>query len=90
MGGLDDDEARLQYVLSSALLYLDDPAGLEGLLRVLALDEEADPGAELRFHALLSLGIRGEEASFKDVASFLTSSDVGLRTVAVGCLRFFP
>jgi hypothetical protein len=89
LDGLDAEEAQLQYVLASALLYLGDPAGLEGLRAILALGEDADPGAELRFQALLSLGIRGEDRSFKDVANFLSSEDTGLRTVAVGCLRFF-
>ena len=88
--GLDEEEAQLQYVLSSALLHLGDPAGLEGLRGILSLGESADPGAGLRFQALLSLGIRGEEESFQDVANFLSSDDAGLRTVAVGCLRFFP
>jgi hypothetical protein len=89
LGGLDATEAQLQYVLSSALLYLGDPAGLEGLRGILSLGEDADPGAELRFQALLSLGIRGEDRLFQDVVYFQSSPDVGLRTVAVGCLRFF-
>jgi HEAT repeat protein len=88
--GLDDGDPQLQYVLSSALMNLGDPAGLEGLRGILSLGEGADPGAELRFQALLSLGIRGESESFQDVANFLGSDDVGLRQVAAGCLRFFP
>jgi len=90
LDGLEGEDPQLQYVLSSALLYMEDPAGLEGLREILSLGEEADPGAELRFQALLSLGIRGESETFQDVSNFLSSEDVGLRTVAAGCLRFFP
>lgn len=90
LDGLDEDDAQLQYVLSSALLHLEDPAGLEGMRRILAFGEEADPGAELRFHALLSLGIRGEAETIEDIRAFLIVDDAGLRSVATGCLRFYP
>ncbi len=88
--GLTDDEAQLQYVLSSALLHLDDPAGLDGLRQILALGEDADPEGKLKFHALVSLGIRGEPETFGDVSAFLESEDAGLRSLAAGYLRFFP
>jgi len=90
LDGLSEDEVQLQYVLSSALLHLDDPAGLEGLRKILALGEEADPEGKLKFHALVSLGIRGDPETFEDVSAFLESEDEGLRSLAAGYLRFFP
>jgi hypothetical protein len=88
--GMGDDEVQLQYVLSSALLHLDDPAGIEGLRRILALGEEADPEGRLKFHALVSLGSRGSPETFEDVSAFLEDEDQGLRSLAAGYLRFFP
>ena len=87
--GLGEDEVQLQYVLSSALLHLDDPAGIEGLRGILALGEEADPEGKLKFHALVSLGSRGSPETFGDVSSFLESEDQGLRSLAAGYLRFY-
>jgi hypothetical protein len=90
LAGLGEDEVQLQYVLSSALLHLDDPAGIEGLRGILALGEEADPEGKLKFHALVSLGSRGSSETFGDVSAFLESEDQGLRSLAAGYLRFFP
>jgi len=88
--GLGEDEVQLQYVLSSALLHLDDPAGIEGLRGILALGEEADPEGKLKFHALVSLGSRGSSETFGDVSAFLDDEDQGLRSLAAGYLRFYP
>jgi len=88
--GLGEDEVQLQYVLSSALLHLDDPAGTEGLRGILALGDEADPEGKLKFHALVSLGSRGAPDTFGDVSAFLESEDQGLRSLAAGYLRFYP
>jgi len=88
--GLGEDEVQLQYVLASALLHLDDPAGIDGLRGILALGEEADPEGRLKFHALVSLGSRGAPDTFGDVSAFLESEDQGLRSLAAGYLRFYP
>ena len=88
--GLGEEEVKLQYVLSSALLHLDDPAGEEGLRVILALGEDADPEGELKFHALVSLGSRGSPDTFADVSAFLQSEDQGLRILVAGYLRFYP
>ena len=88
--GLGGDEVQLQYVLSSALLHLDDPAGIEGLRGILALGDTADPEGKLKFHALVSLGSRGSPETFPDVSAFLESEDQGLRSISAGYLRFYP
>ena len=88
--GLGDDEAQLQYVLSSALHHLGDPAGLAGLRKILVLGEEADPDGKLKFHALYCLGSRGEPETFEDIQAFLESEDTGLRILSAGFLRFYP
>lgn len=87
--GLDEDDAQLQFVISSALHHLGDPAGLEGLRNILALGEEADPDGKLKFHALYCLGPRGEPETFEDVRAFLDAEDTGLRILAAGFLRFY-
>jgi HEAT repeat protein len=86
---LGEDEAQLQYVISSALLHLGDPAGLEGLRGILTLGEEADPDGKLKFHALFCLGPRGDAETFEDVRPFLESDDAGLRSLAAGLMRYY-
>ena len=88
--GLGEDDAELLYVLSAVLHNLGDPAGLEGLRKILTFGEEADPGGELKFHTISCLGVQGDPETFDDVRPFLESEDAGLQILAAGFLRFYP
>jgi HEAT repeat protein len=93
----DADEVDTRYVLSFVQLQLGDPEGLDGLIALLASEEDDDPGAEVRFLVLRTLGVLGpildpaqRQAALVAVLPFLEHEDHGLRSMAATALQGLP
>lgn len=82
-----DEDATLRFVLASLLAQLDDPEGVTHLIELLALGEERDPGARLRFQALLTLGTLGDPRALPAIVDFAEAEDAGLRSVVAVVLQ---
>ena len=90
-------EVTQRVVLAILMAGLDDPAGIEHLAELAAMDESLDPDGAHRFsivHALSSLGPhlseRDRERAAEVAVSMLDSPDPGLVGVAVVALQRLP
>jgi HEAT repeat protein len=94
---VEPDEVIFRYVLAFVLLQLGDPEGVDHLIGLLAASDDEDPGGEVRFLVLHTLGVLGptldaptRAAAVAAVLPFLSSQDPGLRLMATSALQGLP
>jgi HEAT repeat protein len=86
----EEQNQNLRMALAMALLEYGDPQGRAKIEGFLALDEESDPEALLRWTALRELGWLGDPAAAPLVIPFLSHPDPLLRQGAAAALQTMP
>jgi HEAT repeat protein len=86
----DEENQHLRMALAMALLEYGDPLGRVKIEGFLALDEESDPDAQLRWTALRELGRLGDPVAAPLVIPFLSHPDPLLRQGAAAALQTMP
>ncbi len=81
------DEVTTRVVLASLQAQLGDENGVEHLIELLELGEAEDPGAELRFVVLVTLGTSGDPRALPHVLKTTESEDPGLRSLGAILLQ---
>lgn len=81
------EEVTTRVVLASLQAQLGDEDGVEHLIGLLDLSEADDPGAELRFVVLVTLGTSGDARAVPSVVAATSSEDAGLRSLAAILLQ---
>lgn len=97
LADVEPDEVLFRYVLAFVQLELGDAQGQENLIELLSAGEDDDPGGEVRFLVLHTLGVLGptlDEAGRKRalaaVLPYMESQDAGLRLMATSALQGLP
>ena len=83
----DEEDTTLRFVLASLLARLDDSEGVEHLIELLDLGDDQDPGAELRFQILLTVGTLDSPEALARIVEFAESQDEGLRAILAVVLQ---
>ncbi|MFT7485293.1 MAG: hypothetical protein ACI9F9_001141 [Candidatus Paceibacteria bacterium] len=84
------EEATTRTVLASLQAQLGSEDGVPHLIGLLSMGEMEDPGAELRFVVLVTLGTSGDPRAIPEVVKACQSEDSGLRSLAAILLQKVP
>jgi HEAT repeat protein len=87
---IDEDDRRLRLTVAQLAASYGDPQAFDRLATFLALPEEADRDAQLRFAALMALSWLDDSRSADLVIPFTRHSDALLRQTAAGLLQKMP
>jgi len=89
----DAGDVEHRYVLAFFQRQLGDPAGFDHLLELMALDDNLDEGAEIRFLSAYALGVLAPAYDANErllaarrLTQVVEGSDAGMRIVAIGGL----